>query len=470
MKLKALMAAVAVASSANVLAAPINHFDVTVKLAGASAQKKIITAIFNSNCVSGTYNKYQDTSSAGNSKNWEVHTCTFAASLPAGSAYAALANQNVKLVYRFKGGSAYGVVHLAKQYNVEFMDPIPEGGAPHSNCTLSGSTYSCDISTGRTADVVAANDECPLTGAVSAQGSALTYCSTVDGGASDVEPSLFLNAENTPPNVPQLDDISTLTAPTTTFGQGFSVVVNSTIAGLLRTYYGTTANGFAVMPKTVATSIFTDGGGVTTWKKAISSTITATATSTMKICRRESGSGTQAAAQMFFLDQGCNTGAKTFVTFATASPLVIENDTTDKEIACLNDSSLGQTIGIVAIDSNLGSTGLERVAIDGVEPTYQNARDGKYGFSFEATMQYLASMPSGNPKLFLDLLKSEASKSTTLATALGSINTMTPTTNASVNAGAIAGAYPGTSTGLGYVYRGTRSKNSCQAQVLKAAQ
>jgi ABC-type phosphate transport system substrate-binding protein len=152
----------------------------------------------------------------------------------------------------------------------------------------------------------------------------------------------------------------------------------------------------------------------------------------MAVCRRVPGSGTQAAANAYWMENPCRAGSlvagNTNMTAASNSQpgyQVVENSATGDVLTCLNDAysaiDFGTAtffgakhggIGFTAIDIAGGSTPhpvhpadhYDFVKIDGVSPTVANATSGAYNYWFEQSIQWLKTADGGPSGSILTLL------------------------------------------------------------------
>lgn len=377
---KTLMGAMGLAVSANAFALnPTDPVHVEMFMSGASAQRDTLQHILSTNCKAGTLDTYFDNggvAGAESGKNFRAYFCTFGTTGGGGVAIpASLQNKNVLITYRFKGGSIYGVNPIARSEAVTFMD------------------------------MSAANCSNPNGDAKWSCGSA-TISKVPDLGVSDVEPGLFKG-----PNIPvavagdpenpwkplkalEINNLDKKPAYSVVFG----VAVSNDVA---------TNN----LTKTEIQSIF--NGKYTDWRQVQSAN---GLTGAINICRRTAGSGTQAAANAYFLNNPCSS---TIPFRAHNGTSVLAFDSSDKVLTdCLNTKT--RAIGISAIEKQPGGangSNWHYVAINGVVANEANAAMGKYDNQFENSMQFRKSTPAGAIKDLMVLVRNEATKAATLSAA-----------------------------------------------------
>lgn len=174
-------------------------------------------------------------------------------------------------------------------------------------------------------------------------------------------------------------------------------------------------------------------------------------TKTINIVRRVEGSGTQAASNVFFLNNGSSeTGALAplGVAGSTGNPSVVHRvtgpgyvvqegsgagnvedglgrvsaaDTVNSVEEAADGDGIAYGLGVLGREVNPlrdgGDRGYRFVKLDGVAPVRALAKAGDYGFVFEATMQWNKTVvPAGSEKsLFLTALRSNLGKPSSLA-------------------------------------------------------
>jgi len=129
--------------------------------------------------------------------------------------------------------------------------------------------------------------------------------------------------------------------------------------------------------------------------------------SLVKLCTRESGSGTKAAIQATFMRYPCTAGALPMTTLndPIQGPLVTENASSGAVDNCLDGSDDGNwALGILATDRNVPSSGVfpkkyRYIKINGVSPTLENLASGSYPYAADGV--YLWKTSLGGSKLLL---------------------------------------------------------------------
>lgn len=377
LKIAAALAAVCAGGSAYALP-PTATYDISLVVAGASAQRNTFQQEFTAICQAATLNLYQANPTPN--QDFRAYSCTLnTTGLPP-----SIAGRNAIVYYRSEGGSVYGVGPLAKNTQVKRLlvnNSCTTATAPaFGNCNVSGYSLTTDTGTGNLVN------------------------SLVDLGVSDVEPSRFVG-ENWPsvgtsalgsqPTTVQFNTLSSQTATGTVFG----ILVNSSVA-------------VDDLSRQDINSIFTGQYG--TWDQVAAVNNTVDASGDITVCRREQGSGTQVSASIYFNAQGCPVGYP-FVT-APAGPLfgnlVVEAGTSSTMNTCVanNANSIGiQTYTVTP------PTGTKWVTINGKLPGKVAAALGDYDFWFESTFnkdEVIAAKPLENA--LADFLISRARNASTI--------------------------------------------------------
>jgi periplasmic binding family protein len=345
-------AALAGASSAHALnvtvtsAIPADH---TLVVAGASAQRNAVEAIFADTrvCVAGTVTRFR--ASTTDSPDLRAYSCTLATATPYFND--SVEGDNVVVYYRSEGGSVWGFGGIVKN--------VPVGRLlVNASCTLTdGANYICPVSNySLTSDTGGGN-----------------FTKTaVQLGVADLEPTMFVGA-NWPEagtalgNEPSAAALAALPA-VPLFGQAFGVIVKQ---------------NFPVNSLTIQdlTSIFTGSYG--DWSQVPNSGTSGPIT----ICRRERGSGTQTGADVFFNGTNCSPASLPFVHSTDNPPIfgntVIELSTSTALTNCVISAANPNTIGIAV--ANAAPSGTKFVTIEGANPGKTDAAIGKYDYWFEST-------------------------------------------------------------------------------------
>ena len=399
-------------------------------LTGATASDGAIKALVkNDMCTVGSYDLYQDvkvgfgpTDTRGG--NWFTMTCTLKGVAPVP---AALFNSNVVIHKRAKIGSIYGSYPIALNSYVEFMNIA--NGRGTANCTANAQTvpvanaYDCPVAASpsalRDTPRHAGNaDECDYQTAAPANPQPVpagldTICRRGTLGTSDVESEMFQanNLTNfTGDNFRKLTALETGAANITrtrAFGQLFGVAVSNEVFTALQTAQGI-ANGAPLADGSNWPSLTRDTirgllmAQYTTWSAAVRGVVLAGTLDDLTICRREQGSGSQAASNQFFENYPCDTAYLPRADTGgvqVGTLFVKENTSSTNAKNCLNDAGSGGAnavvgvptgaIGVLSYNGNPGGTETWKwIKIDGVQPTFQNAMLGKYDFWYESQIAY----------------------------------------------------------------------------------
>lgn len=424
------------------IAAPIQ-----LVVSGASAQRDTFRDVLQDTgdglglCTVGSFNSYVASDGVSStSEDFRAYSCTLKSGDP--DVTDSIEGQNVTVYYRSEGGSVYGVGPLLAA-NPTFATGVKRLEITNDgNCSLNTITYTCSVA-----------------GYVIATDTIATANRLVDDptelGVSDLEPALFKNTVHWPsPSVLGPVPSGTQLTQLTTLSNG-SVQANGTAFGIAVSNNGVTS-GVTNLSRQAVASIFS--GGSTSWGDVENSAAVPGAaaigasTDTITLCRREPGSGTQVAAAVYFLNQGC---PGTSVNFRVGNgTTVIENNTTGQLQACL---AAPGSIGIMNVQSLPTDAALNQwhfVSLDGNAANKQNAALGRYGFAFEVTMQTRSGLPAADNALATDLRNGSrrAAHQSTSATASSFALPI-----AGVNTPSIANAQ-----GTQPIAIGTRSKNSCR--------
>ena len=487
-KMKVLSAAVIAAgsmlSSGAFAVLPTDTPTLDLWISGASAQDALLAGLVPSLC-DDTPLTYTDTAGKAG-VDFSAYFCTMSAAKVPGL----VGTQKVMVHKRSRGGSAWGVGPVAlagvagqplNAVNVSQMEiSFTTGGSvTGNNCKVdttlaAGTRYVCN---------------------------ALNLLDKVsDAGVSDVEPSMF-----TGPNlIPVGADYGTVIGDAGTFSLTpaqlsklkvspmaavtFGVVVTKDLRDTLQKAQGivTTsaadADTVAKMPSLTSTQIRSLFSGAisdwsqftvfdttsSTWKTLDQLTSSTLATTGVNVCRRDSGSGTQAQANAHFLRAPCGNGLNPVTDNSPTSlhiaylpagaaagltsvnafdsaindatpglALVHEGSASGDLTACLRDLENGNPsiaagkawgIGIQGVTS--ADPAFRFVAIDGVTPTLNNVASGKYYDWAVNSIQYLqsadggaaASALSGNKKIIVDKIIASASSPSLLNTLVNKAN------------------------------------------------
>ena len=446
---------------------------VKVYMSGASALRNIIGGLFTQNCTTdiseyrsaiGTFSG-TPFNSVGDAHR--VYACTMRATS------AILPGKKVALFKSDVGGSGQGV------FPVFFGAIAPFPTRNFLSTTVAGCTarvatvpnYTC---TGETAQV-------PMV------------------GISDVEPALFkgINVPGDDPTYPssgldaiQLGDLTV----TPLFQTVFGVAVNTSLRNALQTRQSLVSGSELEadrpsMSRIEAASYFNgflqDPANGSGWQAIVSATDSKRDTR-VNVCRRVNGSGTQASANAFLTQFPCNTavpqaplvyadsavpGPNATITVGPSTAqgglFVFEGSTTGNVISCLAaaETTGAYAIGHVSRENGEAGTNWRHVRVDGITPSRDNVRNGKYEYFFESTLQWhnakFATL-SADQQAFLTSFRDEAQRPSSLALL---------STAAQNGVAALPSSYSGAfGTGsaaeIAFGSRVSRGGNSCQTPFL----
>jgi hypothetical protein len=178
-------------------------------------------------------------------------------------------------------------------------------------------------------------------------------------------------------------------------GQGFGVVVSPALYTLLATDQGVATPSIS---KAQYASLMTQTAG--TWGTLLPNGTAHPASATVTLARRSLSSGTQAAAEVYFLSNPCAAGAAPIGGSANAVPgtsagqnfgeiIVKQEASSDAVLAEM--TATPYAIGVVSLENIQPTSSWKYVAIDGVSagaanaPEWQrkNILNGSYDFAFE---------------------------------------------------------------------------------------
>jgi hypothetical protein len=445
---------------------------VQLTVSGASAARDAMGALMaNSICDTG-FSFYRANPTAN--QDFRAYSCTLKTLASLGGA----SGKTATIYYRAEGGSAWGPAPIATNTQVARLQV-------NTDCTLNASTVSLP---GVAAGVQTYN--CPTTGyslASDTFGAENNLVKdSVDLGVSDEEPKMYgfpnfptSTVFPTASNSARQALLNTLNAAAIVgFGQTFGIVVNSTGAGQAGNGVTTTvATPFAafssssgtqpVLSRQAIAGIF--NGTFTNWNQVPTVTggtvITSPSSLTIRVCRREQGSGTQVGANQYFLGvPQCGNTLGNFRTDGTGdsdiTPATLVNDT-DGVIemgtsADLNTcvATLAGSIGLVV--GNAAATGTNYVSINGMGfPTREKAAIGNYDYYYELTFQLNPNLAPGD---VLDLANGIITESKPASTAPNVLSVVALPND--VNDPYGQGPFATTQPPVAFA---TRSGNSCKA-------
>ncbi len=496
MKMKALVVAcsMALAGQAMALTPAVVAADatagtlVTLKLSGSSALQNAISEVSEDLCQSGTIDEFWDgTSTTASGSNFRAVACT---AKTAGSVVPGLviptsiAGKPVLIYDTALGGSIYGVNPVATGSLVGFLDYTGTscGSASVTTNSLTHEpVWSC-------------------TGSVN---------TATDAGISDVEPATL----EAPVNLTVVAGVPVFSALTSTqlaslkvstvVGQVFGVTVNGTTA------MGSASPATAPMLAMTKAQVAAIMSGTTTDWATIDPTIGA-GNSIMVICRRQSGSGSQASLNAGIMGNPCMTGALPPLKYSdsqlangmgstspalAADVVVVENSSTGNLAKCMTYAQKGgvtgtyagkaidlttgaigapntnsvvlpgaattptYAIGIIGLDHGVGSDWYQNTALNGNAPSLANAVAGTYDLVVESTWNRPSTMAAGAKLDLYTTLVKEISSPVVLGGGVPSTGAVVPGILALSENGGVASA---TFTASNPVIRVGNFGNTCR--------
>jgi hypothetical protein len=393
MKLNKYYSALAMAVLANGAHAhaPTTTHDITIRIGGASAQDSNLEALIYNDLCEADANR--DRYSFNNANNaYRAISCTTKSSGVTGLPAA----KTLLVIKRSAGGSGFGVQPLVFDQAVDFMK-VSSGCTQPS--TVSGYTWNCTE----------------------------TESVKADAGISDVNPELFIGKNVPAPFTQDVVSTSTLEVRSVA-GLSFGLAVSKNLRDELQrqliaagklpntcTAGDETAPCMPSFSKHLAASIL--GGSVTSWEQVSIDGTSSIATApgavaptdtSIKICRREDGSGTQATANEVILHYPCSASAGIAPASTISNPRVVENSAAGNLDTCLSDSA-NWVFGFQSTERNAGRTLDYRfIKMDGVEPTIRNIWNGKNVFWSEATIQWKKTL-TADPAAVMNVIATNVS-------------------------------------------------------------
>ena len=395
---------------------PTENYDYELRISGSSAQDEALESVLDSGSH-GLCLDNRDVWSYNNSKSdYRAVSCrTDAGKVPGLTDTNGDGVIKVLVFKRSRGGSALGVQPLARDKAIPGIDK----STCSAGSTVVGATYNCTGLTSVKSDV----------------------------GLSDVDPAIFRNADNTPyepdaaaayVNFPMTDaDVTNLeirSAAALIFGIPVTLNFRDALQDAMITN-GDLVLGCddsaanrdleACMPslsKSALGSVMS--GSMVDWSQldVPGLAMPVSGDTAPKLCRRVSGSGTQAAYHVKILYNPCAGGASGASMLSADGFNVFEHSTSAGVRTCLNDqhNAGNYAIGLLSAESKPSSTRNYRwIKVDGVSPSLQNAARGKYPIVVEPTFQWrksTVSNPLSGGKLKLaEAIVSIAAKPTTIA-------------------------------------------------------
>ena len=392
-------------------------------VSGASAQRLFLANYIKSICNADFDVFYNGTGAAPSGSSHRAYSCTLKVKV---GNY--VAGTPLLFVKRDSGGAFQGVNPVAQNIAQDSMNVLNNG-----TCT-------------RTVNPSPATDiQTP------SYGCSTTSLRVSDAGVSDVEPGLFQKPVNLPVGQTALTsselsglDIKSVNA--TVFG----VAVNKKAYRALQETQGLIPAGGVLselpaarpsLPRSfyaAAVSGFLSGSSATAagWDAVIATSADANvANKQINVCRRVTGSGTQAASNAYFMNNPCSTGSSALLPLATSGVIaelgtvaVNEGSGTSNVETCLGTTVEGTGtaaygMGVISRENNPLANGADKgyrfVALDGVAPLRDIAKVGRYGFVYVATMQWNKATTGADAdlKAFFTAVRTNAGRAANLAAA-----------------------------------------------------
>jgi hypothetical protein len=407
--------------------------DIKIYAAGASAQLNTISGILTSLCkpnvVGGSQIQYfqgYGDSSGNSSTAVNSNLRAFRCELANNAAAPTLNGKTVLFAYSAIDGSASGVQFLARQVTRKFInfDACPSvaattGLAGAAITPANSLQYNCDATgTGANTSASTTQDKAP------------------SAGASDVEPAIFNNLDNTPTgqtpiNATDLAKLVVKPGRAVIFGvhansamwlelqkrQGLIPLsatapimpFTTAVSGTNNTLTNTANNLFteALRPNISKAEYRAIAQGALVDMAQLSGTTSPVATSLtagpLELARRVNGSGTQAGSNILFLNNPCGTFTSSGLTPADQDSfgLAVTLGSGTGDVVTRFQFSTVPTIGVISLENpsrgaysnTTGSNLNPRAAfaalkLDGITPSRANAINGTYDFVFEETIQW----------------------------------------------------------------------------------
>jgi len=373
MKLRMLAIAAAALLSTQAHALQPTAFAAATKVyfSGATATTNAFGALFTQNCAAGTRDDYTLTGNAGFST---IYTCTLNATNDFGVGAINIVFQKLNA-----GGSGAGVYPVSNNAPVTFIDET----------TCNGTTKLC---TGQKPVIP-------------------------DGGISDLNLEVFNAAVNKPAEFATasvgtnwVESANAAGIPGASYVQTvFGLGVSGPLYAALQADQGTTGVP-TVSPAAVAQIIAKNYAfDVLGWKPLLPNSAAAVTSKSITICRRVNGSGTQAAANAFFLNypfysptiEPANTGDT-----APGQYIVdAQSESSGVRTCLLNAGTAGNyAIGHLSLESDDTSSTWKFVRIGNQTPGTAFARDGRYNYMYDSVCGYNGAKPASTTKTIARLI------------------------------------------------------------------
>lgn len=399
-----------------------------VYIAGASAQRLFLGAWFQQNCKPATFDVFfNGTGAAPSGSSHRAYSCNLKKKVGNWGV-----DTPVLMVKRDAGGSVQGV------------NPVATGTAQdvmlvNSSCTATGNPSPAT-------DILLPSYAC-----------ASVTSRVVDAGLSDLEPAILQKPVNllAPATAVSVSSLDSKTVNQTIMG----IAVNKKAYRALQEAQGLIPAGgsldesAAKQPSLsrsfVAAALSGQLSGSTAdkrgWNLVIPASVdSAVLTKQVNVCRRNIGSGTQAAANVEFLNNGCGTGSAAYApvgqtvgsdnSTVVTSPALATTGTLAWNLGsgsgnvetCLGTTVEGlagdaYAIGLLSRENTPTPTGTTTdkgyrfVKLDGVAPTRDNAKSGAYTYVYNATMQWNKTLlTDADVKAFVTAIRANAGKAAQL--------------------------------------------------------
>ncbi|RTL33466.1 MAG: hypothetical protein EKK53_28060 [Burkholderiales bacterium] len=463
-----------------------------ITFSGASALRLSFASYMAEICDTTTLHIYFDSASGNNHRAYACNLKVAAGNYAAGTP--------VVVYKRDQGGSAQGLAPVATNTAIAHMRILD-----NSSCTVTGTP---DFS-----DIAIPNYICTT-----------TETRVSDAGITDVEPAILNQVPNLADNTAGDPASGTQAAVDTSnlnvasFVQGiFGVVVNKQAYLALQRTQGLD-NAGAIdedvakrpsLPTNFVRAMLLGGLSASNttkrgWGLVISETVDPSVnTKAFNICRRQPGSGTQAASNMYFMQNPCSSSAASPLRQASATqPLPVATGTynvreesgtggVESCVGVTRDANGNITGGVDSVAGAYGLAVLGRensplpnnatpggnkdkgyryVRLDGAQPdrydatTKKGAATGDYDFVYESTLQYNTTNPNldGDKIAFITSIRTGAPKPSALAAA--DIDTQQGVMSPQ-GAWSALGQYPALSnTDRPFASRLSRTAGSCSVQ------
>jgi len=373
-----------------------------VTMSGATALTGTIGGLFTQNCKPGTLNTY-------------------------------LNNKNL-----FAGESVDG--NIVKAYACELVGSNNDFGAAYNNRKVLFQK-SDEGGSGNGVFPVATNSLMPFLNVSAANCNQTTkVCNTIaqrrpDGGVSDVSPIGFNPEANRP--LSPIDFSNNADVSNGDFQQvrgalqiGFGLAVSQPLYAALQAEQGLSASQRPSVPYPVISNMLSAAYNPELgWTPLLSEANIGDRTQ-INICRRVNGSGTQTSANRFWLEYGANDSSLIPATNADNSEfenaianvskdagliMVYEGSSTGNVRTCMTEANTKGAFAIGHISLENAETAAWKFAkIDGVDPTRDNMKLGKWNYMFESTIQVAKTGNSAAGRAFMVNFTTAAQKSTNL--------------------------------------------------------